>query len=552
MKTKLVPGVALLMSICAVGLIATLQSQASSSRGARVTLANAQLELESLQAMPWIVDPRTSAPASYDLPTMRALEGKVNSSIATLLRGGPPRELAAVPALLRTNYTGLLRIYRSGMRNDGWSNPHTTATLQELADAPHTVAATKLEQASASYERRAQWADKASLFGTAASILTLLVGFGLFFGRSTRARALAEKLSQENQRLLELSRAEAATDALTQLGNRRALTREIEICLSETSQDRRYALALFDLDGFKQYNDNFGHSAGDALLTRLGAALAATMSGIGTAYRIGGDEFVILAQVDSDGTEIAWLAAAALHEQGDGFEIACSYGLVLLPTEANSSNTALHLADQRMYEQKTSSRSSTVQHEVTDALVKMLNEHANGLEAHVSGVGEHAQQLAIQLRLEDSEVHRITIAARLHDVGKSAIPHTILNKAGSLDKEEWEFMRRHTLIGERIMLAVPSLAPVAGLVRSSHERWDGSGYPDQLASDQIPFGSRIIAVCDAFDAMVSERPYAKGITVAEALAELERCAGTQFDPEIVQVFSRMGEDLHRHHVKRAA
>ena len=241
------------------------------------------------------------------------------------------------------------------------------------------------------------------------------------------------------------------------------------------------------------------------------------MSGIGTAYRIGGDEFVILAHVDSDGKEIAQLAAAALHEQGDRFDIACSYGLVLLPTEASSSNTALHLADQRMYEQKSSSRSSTVQHEVTDALVKMLNEHANGIEAHVSGVAALTQQLAVQLRLQESEVSRITTAARLHDVGKSAIPHTILNKAGSLDKEEWEFMRRHTLIGERIMLAAPSLAPVASLVRSSHERWDGSGYPDRLASDQIPLGSRIISVCDAFDPIVSGRPYAEGRTVAEAL-----------------------------------
>ena len=127
------------------------------------------------------------------------------------------------------------------MANHGWTNPLATAKLQQLADAPHKVAATKLEQASASYERHAQWADKVSLFGTAASILTLLVGFGLFFGRSTRARALTEQLSQENQRLLELSREEAATDALTQLANRRALSRDIEVCLSEPSQGRRYA-----------------------------------------------------------------------------------------------------------------------------------------------------------------------------------------------------------------------------------------------------------------------------------------------------------------------
>jgi HD-GYP domain-containing protein (c-di-GMP phosphodiesterase class II) len=140
------------------------------------------------------------------------------------------------------------------------------------------------------------------------------------------------------------------------------------------------------------------------------------------------------------------------------------------------------------------------------------------------------------LGLPEHEVKRIALGAELHDVGKVAIPDTILNKAGPLDAEEWEFIRRHTEIGERIISAAPSLASAAELVRSSHERYDGNGYPDRLGGEDIPVGARIIAVCDAFDAMTSNRPYSDAITVTEALAELRRCSGTQFDPHVVAVF----------------
>ena len=128
-------------------------------------------------------------------------------------------------------------------------------------------------------------------------------------------------------------------------------------------------------------------------------------------------------------------------------------------------------------------------------------------------------------------------AAELHDVGKIAIPDAILNKPGPLDEEEWKFMRRHTILGERILMAASALRPVARLVRCSHERFDGGGYPDGLAGEQIPLGARIIFVCDAFDAMTSDRTYSTAIAPAEALAELRRCAGTQFDPRVVEAFA---------------
>jgi HD-GYP domain-containing protein (c-di-GMP phosphodiesterase class II) len=139
--------------------------------------------------------------------------------------------------------------------------------------------------------------------------------------------------------------------------------------------------------------------------------------------------------------------------------------------------------------------------------------------------------------LGDEELDDLHRAAQLHDIGKAAVPDAILSKPGKLDPHEWAFIERHTLVGERILAAAPALAPVAVIVRSSHENWDGTGYPDRLAGERIPLGARIIRVCDSFDAMTSERPYAPAVSPELALAELEQCAGRQFDPGVVRAFA---------------
>ena len=149
--------------------------------------------------------------------------------------------------------------------------------------------------------------------------------------------------------------------------------------------------------------------------------------------------------------------------------------------------------------------------------------------------------MAEDLGLDAEERDEIRRAAELHDVGKMAIPDAILTKPGPLDPAEWEFIRNHTLIGERIIGAAPALVPVARLVRSSHERWDGSGYPDGLAGEAIPLGSRIIAVCDAFDAMTSERPYSVAMVQARALEEIESGGRRQFDPRVAAALRRVVE-----------
>jgi two-component system cell cycle response regulator len=172
-------------------------------------------------------------------------------------------------------------------------------------------------------------------------------------------------------------------------------------------------------------------------------------------------------------------------------------------------------------------------------LLSILSERNQELGVHLDEVTALAEAVADRLGMSDDALAPLLQAASLHDVGKAAIPDEVLHKAGPLDDAEWAFMRRHTVIGERILASAPALTRASKLVRWSHERFDGTGYPDKLAGEDIPLESRIIAVCDAYDAMVSDRPYRAPLTSVQALAELRRCSGTQFDPEVVDVFGEV-------------
>jgi len=185
-----------------------------------------------------------------------------------------------------------------------------------------------------------------------------------------------------------------------------------------------------------------------------------------------------------------------------------------------------------MYERKAAPR-RPARHLTTDPLLEVLNQRDPGMRAHAGGVADLAARTAEALALPSAVVEQVRLAGGLHDVGKSAIPDAILNKPAALTDEEWLFVRDHTLIGERIVRAAPELIKVAQLIRSSHERVDGTGYPDGLAGEAIPLGARIVAACDAFDAITSDRPYRQARGINEAIAELRRGRGTQFDPQVV-------------------
>ena len=330
---------------------------------------------------------------------------------------------------------------------------------------------------------------------------------------------------------VEESRQLALTDDLTGLGNRRRLLGDLECAIGEGTDHSPSALAMFDLDGFKAYNDTHGHPAGDALLAQLGTRLAATFAGSGAAYRLGGDEFCVLLHGSPPQLERALTSALEALTDEDA-DVRPSYGFALLPREARDPSSALRIVDQRMYAQKDGRRAST-KRQARDLLLAVLDQHAPDLRAHSDWVSDLARSVGHRLGLSRERIEDVVLAAELHDIGKAVVPR------GSSRSPARSTRPNGRSCGGIPPSARPSSQPrrslrgVARLVRSTHERIDGTGYPDGLAGEDIPLESRIVAVCDAFDAMTSDRAYRPAMSRQEALAELEARAGTQFDPAVV-------------------
>jgi len=326
---------------------------------------------------------------------------------------------------------------------------------------------------------------------------------------------------------------EARTDPLTGLANRRQLMEDLAELTAFDSDPRVFA--LFDLDGFKSYNDSFGHPAGDALLAELAERLRTAVAPDGAAYRLGGDEFCIVTPRTQNGREPIAAASAALSAHGDGFTIGSSCGVVFLPQEAGHAGAALRLTDRRMYAAK-SRRPRSAERQMRNVLLRALREREPELDRHLKSVARLAIELGHAIHLDAEQLDEVARAAELHDIGKIAVPDAILHKRAPLNSNEWEMMRNHPVIGERILSSAPAMTPVAKLVRATHERWDGTGYPDTLVAEEIPLGSRVIAVCDAFVAMTESRPWRTALSFEAAAEELRRCAGGQFDPALVAAF----------------
>jgi diguanylate cyclase (GGDEF)-like protein len=338
--------------------------------------------------------------------------------------------------------------------------------------------------------------------------------------------------------LLDDVQQQAFSDALTRLGNRRALARDLHAILQVGAP--RSALVLLDLDGFKGYNDAFGHPEGDVLLQRLAGRLLEAGHG-GHVYRMGGDEFCVVAPLgDRDARALGQLCARALGDRGTRHEITSSYGLVVVPDEAANATDAIRLADQRLYQYKgTGRRANTSQ--TIDVLVRVMQARERAFDQHGASVAVLAAGLAAACGLHAVEVEQVRHAANLQDLGTLALPYDVLCRPGPLDDRAWQLVRRHPELGQEMLGDSSDLAPIGALVRASHERFDGSGYPDQLAGTQIPLGARIIALCSSYHAMVSDRGHRTGLTHEEAVDELYRCAGTRFDPDLLEPFLRVCE-----------
>jgi diguanylate cyclase (GGDEF)-like protein len=527
------PILVLLLTFGTIAAVTLLGGHADASRREQLRIDTLTLALRDLQTAAFTADKQIDG-------TPAAARAEIEADQKTLWRGFSSSDgIEATPATLATARSTLAGVdsavadvYRIAISPKGVKGSRQIPAVQARLTAQSGRLFSILEGIGAEDSGRARTARLLAALGTGVAMLLLVGVFLFFYLRSRRSREAAERLARENEELLGESQMEASTDLLTGLGNRRGLIAHLEHESAKRGLDRELLMAVFDLDGFKQYNDTFGHAAGDVLLSRLGGRLARALEDVGAAYRMGGDEFCVLARCDPASAETLLAeAVAALSEEGEGWSVGCSFGAVWIPSEAASDTDALRLADRRMYANKASRAPASQQ--LTDVLLQVLSEQDKCLDEHVTHVSELSCRVAEAMEQPEHEVQRIRTAAALHDIGKAAIPTAILNQPGPLDEEQWGFIHRHTLIGERIALAAPALATAAPLIRSSHEHFDGSGYPDNLAGGEIPLGARIIAVCDAFDAMTSPRPYREQVTTAEALEELRRCAGSQFDPAIV-------------------
>ncbi len=375
--------------------------------------------------------------------------------------------------------------------------------------------------------------------------------------------------SVENSRLYAEAEHRARIDELTGLLNRRSLD---ELVASEIGRHSRYggifSIIILDLDTFKVYNDNYGHLAGDKMLRQIGGIIKGAIRNADQPFRYGGDEFAIL--LPQTTIDAAYQVAErvrqciALEVKAGYIPITASFGLASWPADGIGPNEIIAAADAALYEAKRSGGNRSYRASGTlltldeamvgfgsnggsealstiYALAATVDARDHYTRSHSGKVNQYAVALAEALNLEPLEITRLSTCALLHDIGKIGITDGILNKPGKLTDEEWEAIKNHPQLGATIVRRVRELAPCVPGILHHHEKYDGSGYPKGLKGKDIPLEARILAIADAFAAMTSERRYSDTLSYEQAREEIKRGAGTQFDPDLVEVFLHLAK-----------
>ncbi len=383
--------------------------------------------------------------------------------------------------------------------------------------------------------------------------LALAFGLAELAGEAVRSARMLREL-----RLL------SHTDSLTGLANHReirdAMAREHARAVRH---GKSYALVMLDVDGFKAFNDTFGHPAGDAVLRAVAAVLRAETRPTDIVGRNGGDEFVLVLPDTNlqEAEQLAWRlhqamgGTAPVADEERRIPISASMGVAAFPGDAHSINELVAVADTRLYAAKRRGPTQVSQQrgesgpdvreigafEVLESLVVTVNSRDGYTQCHSDDVADYALALAESLGLSRESQRNLRLAGLLHDIGNIAIPARILCKPTRLAADELEIVKGHSALGDTIIASLPESEQVRAAVLAHHERYDGTGYPQGLVADDIPLLGRILAVADAFVAMTETRPYRPARTVAEAIAELRAGAGAQFDPALVEPFIRCVE-----------
>ncbi|HEX9896618.1 MAG TPA: diguanylate cyclase [Dehalococcoidales bacterium] len=370
----------------------------------------------------------------------------------------------------------------------------------------------------------------------------------------------------ENAQLYDQAKTWAITDGLTKLWNHRYLHERLDEEIARgTRFGAAFSIIMIDIDFFKTYNDTYGHLAGDEVLASIGKCIQSSIRTIDMAFRYGGEEFaVILPETVLEG---AYVVAERVREKieqrfrSGRVSITASLGIASWPTDGVTKEQILTSADQALYAAKETGRNRTcapsdvkkqglvtigsesatqrIAISMIFALAATVDAKDHYTYGHSRKVSQYAVAMAEALNLSQEKITVVRNAGLLHDIGKIGIPDAILNKEGTLDEQEWRQIKTHPELGVEILRYVVELSNALPIILNHHEHYDGSGYPSGISGKQIPLEARLIAVADAYDAMTSLRPYHSQRSPQDAIIELRRCTGTNFDPELVDLFCKI-------------